>query len=936
MTYQLPRQSLAKLPSFGRYKSGFLAKNLNQRVTTLIKVFLETADQARTQDSNGLSHDDGFSFFEGFLDEVFYAAAYSDLQQEDLREHFVLNGQHEGRWPNALFESDYYHSTHSRVCSRIGQDRLSVPMHFLECDEFSCPSPLLAIKPGPDSDGTKRGNYLAIVYGLVDGDQYAVEGFDSDFVGKQLANNLLSHEFFSPEGFSSTINAYAFLSASPELFSLNGDSNFLLNEKYINHTLQNASFPRSNLSWFLLNEDVLSQERTLQLTADFDILSIVRLLDQKLSVNSIVKGFTEFGERQRALDSVVNPKISIMVICLDNASMVLASLGVFLASSSVNDFEILILDNASVEQERIFLRDHVSFARVVRTETRVSFGEANNILAELALGEYLLFLNSDAFVSAAGVDQLADELDRNPHAVASAPILYFPDGRIQEAGGAWFGDGSVVQFGKGLVSMPKINQEALRPYRSASCLMVRREAFERIGGFNPVFEPAYFEDTFLCAELGLLGDIRTVTSVKVVHLEGYTTTKIEHQEKRELAISLNRQKFAERVQGLELIAQAAPTLRKATQQVTRPQALVVSPYGLMIGGGEQYLLTLSAHLAKTHDVTFAYPQVPTKFRFRRVLWDLGIPEFAANFVEIAEAHTLRPDVMISMGNSLLPHFPPIGKKSVYHCQFPFPDGDSDNRQRLTWAANYDALVVNSTFSEQAINKDPHNGVWKNRVHVVNPPVNSGDESNDNGEPIKRDASKFRIVSVGRFFEGQHCKNQFEMVRAFEELTQTYSGLQLTLLGGVAPNRSSVNYLRKVSERVGSKNVFIRPDASRKSVMSEVRRSNLYWHAAGLGVGNDEPWRMEHFGIAPVEACQLGVLPLVPDNGGVGPNLRHLSDICVYRDIEELVAKTSAIIDGTIAPLSEEKIREFGHRFSVARFNGEWDQILESVANRLES
>jgi glycosyltransferase involved in cell wall biosynthesis len=94
--------------------------------------------------------------------------------------------------------------------------------------------------------------------------------------------------------------------------------------------------------------------------------------------------------------------------------------------------------------------------------------------------------------------------------------------------------------------------------------------------------------------------------------------------------------------------------------------------------------------------------------------------------------------------------------------------------------------------------------------------------------------------------------------------------------------------------------------------------------------------MEHFGIAPVEACQMGVLPLVPDNGGVGPNLRQLSDICVYRDIEELVAKTSAIIDGTFAPLSEEKIREFGHRFSVARFNGEWDQILESVANRLES
>ena len=826
---------------------------------------------------------------------------------------------------------------HSRVCSRYGNDQQSGAMHFLECEVFTCPSPLLVIKPGADSDGAKRGLYLALVYGLINGDDYAVDGFDCVFIRKQLEETLLSHEFLSLGVFSSCISAYAFLSASADLFAINGDPNFLMNEKYINHVLQNASFPRSILSWFLLEEHVLQQQdRILQLTAEFDILSIAQTLDQKLSVNSIVKGVVKFAESQRLSISKTNPKISILVVCLDNAKMVLSALGVFLAASSVNDFELLILDNASIDSDRHFLRDHVSFARVVRTETRVSFGEANNILAELALGEYLLFLNSDAFATAAGVDQLADELDRNPHAVASAPILYFPDGRIQEAGGAWFGDGSVVQFGKGLVSMPKINQEALQPYRSASCLMVRREAFERIGGFNPVFEPAYFEDTFLCAELGILGEIRTVHSAKVVHLEGFTTNKIEHRENKDLAIAVNRQKFAERVQGLELIAQASPASRKGTKVVSRPQALIVSPYGLMIGGGEQYLLTLSAHLSKTHDVTFAYPQIPTKFRFRRVLWDLGIPEFAANFVEIAEAHTLRPDVMISMGNSLLPHFPPIGKKSVYHCQFPFPDGDSDSRQRLSWARDYDALVVNSDFTEQEINMDRQRGVWKDKVYVVSPPVNAGEVANYDGEPIERDSSKFRIVSVGRFFEGQHCKNQYEMVQAFGELALKHNGLELTLIGGLAPSPSSVNYLRKVSRSIGARNVKIRLDASRKSVMSEVRRSNLYWHAAGLGVGNDEPWRMEHFGIAPVEACQMGVLPLVPDNGGVGPNLRQLSDICVYRDINELVAKTSAIIDGTIAPLSEEEIKEFGHRFSVARFNGEWDQILESVAKRSES
>ena len=924
-------KSNGQVAKYRYFKSGLLAKSFNSKTNDLLQSFLRKLDPNIHKSADVTRRKSRFSFFEGFFDENFYAAAYEDLKLEDLERHFALHGQYEGRWPNALFEADYYDSTHSRVCSRYGNDHQSEVMHFLECEAFTCPSPLLVINPGADSDGSKRGLYLAILYGLINGDDYVVDGFDCEFVGIQLEKNLSSHDFLSLGEFSSIIGAYTFLSASNALFALNGDSNFLLNEKHVNHVLQNASFPRSILSWFLLGDEVLQQhDRTLQLAGEFDILSIAQILDQNLSVNSMVKGVRNFKENQRVSITQTNPKISILVVCLDNARMVLSALGVFLASSAVNDFEILILDNASVDADRDFLRDHVNFARVVRTETRVSFGESNNILAELALGEYLLFLNSDAFVTAAGVDQLAAELDRFPHAVASAPILYFPDGRIQEAGGAWFGDGSVVQFGKGLVSLPKFDQQSLRPYRSASCFMVRCEAFERIGGFNPVFEPAYFEDTFLCAELGLLGEIRTVHSVKVVHLEGFTTSKIEHRENKELAISLNRQKFAERVQGLELIAKASVESRTGTQMELRPQALIVSPYGLMIGGGEQYLLTLSAHLSKTHEVTFAFQQVPTKFRFRRVLWDLGIPEFFANFVEIAEAHSLRPDVMISMGNSLLPNFPPIGKKSVYHCQFPFPDGDSDSRQRLMWAKNYDAVVVNSEFTEQQINIDRHSGVWRNRVYVVNPPVNAGAVAVANGELTDREPSKYRIVSVGRFFEGQHCKNQYEMVQAFGELAAKHDGLELTLLGGVAPSHSSVNYLRKVTRSIGACNVIIRPDASRRSVLTEVRRSNLYWHASGLGVGREEPWRMEHFGIAPVEACQLGVLPLVPDNGGVGPNLRQLDDICVYRDIEELVAKTSAIIEGTIQLMSQEKITDFGHRFSVARFNREWGEILESV------
>jgi GT2 family glycosyltransferase len=588
------------------------------------------------------------------------------------------------------------------------------------------------------------------------------------------------------------------------------------------------------------------------------------------------------------------------------------------------------LDNASIESDREFLSDNISVARVIRSDVRVSFGEANNILAEVASGDYLLFLNSDAFVTANGVDRLIAELDSDSGCAAVAPTLYFPNGIVQESGGAWFADGSVIQFGKGLTSAPTVDLATLRPYRSASCLMVRRDAFERVGGFSYVFEPAYFEDTFLCAELALVGEIRTVSSVKVVHLEGFTTNKIEHRSNKEISISLNRKKFVERVKNLDLITSPSASTRQKNHNSTRPTALLVSPYGLMIGGGEQYLLTLAAHLAVNHDVVLAYPTVPSRFRFRRVLFDLGIREFEASLVDFSEALWLRPEVLISMGNSLLPNFPPIGKHSVYHCQFPFPDGDADNRLRFSWAEQYEALVVNSPFTADNTSAGVEQNPWINRVHVISPPVNATGFSSGAEKIALPISNKFRIVSVGRFFEGQHCKNQLEMVRAFAELTREFTDIELTLFGGVAPDSGSVNYLRKVTGLVGSKSISVRPDASRESVLTGIQRSNLYWHAAGLGVSEDEPWRMEHFGISPIEACQLGVLPLVHDSGGVGPNLRTLSNSCVYRDLDELVSKTRSLVESRDLPVSKEEIERFGNSFSVENFNENWDILLSSL------
>ena len=916
--------------TYGSHRRGVVVDRLDKKVKTLLSTFFAQHQNMGSSEGErkraGLIND--FSFFEGFFNEDFYREAYSDISLEDPRSHFILHGQFEDRWPNPLFETDYYVEAHLKFCQNCSDNDQSGPLHFLECEVFTCPSPLLDLQPGPDPDGIRRGEYLAIVYGVLNGDNFATSAFDPIFVGKQLEVNFSSHDYFSLSMFPSTVSAYAFLSASSTLFGINGDANFLLNEKHINHPLQSATFPRSILSWFVLSEEIIERlDQKIPLSDDFDILAIAKVLNEDLDFKSITKSAKDSKTLLRTQNSASIPKVSILIICLDNAKMVVASLAVLFANSNFgpDDYEILILDNASLASDSEFLKENAPFARIVRYEERVSFGEANNVLAELASSDFLLFLNSDAFVTSSGVSHLMSELENDKGAVAVAPTLYFPNGLLQESGGAWFNDGSVVQFGKGMLSSPTIDISLLRPYRSAACLMVRREAFERVGGFSYVFEPVYFEDTFLCAELALIGKIRTIPEVRVVHLEGYTTNKTEHRANRELAISLNRQKFVERVKDLNLISPAIPPTRTNSTRSVRPTALLVSPFGLMVGGGEQYLLTLAAHLSDTHDIILSYASVPSKYRLQRVLFDLGIPQFEASLIDTSEALWLRPEILVSMGNSLLPNFPPIGQQSVYHCQFPFPDGDSGNRLRASWAEQYQAVVVNSLFT--AINAESSNKHWLNKVQVISPPVNAKLFSSNMVRTEQSGSAKFRIVSVGRFFENDHCKNQVEMVRAFSELAREHPAIELTLFGGVAVDSGSISYLRKVNELVGSKRVSVRPNASRKSVLTELQSSDLYWHAAGLGVSDDEPWKMEHFGIAPIEACQLGVFPLAHDSGGLGQNLKSLSEFCVYQEIDELVLKTKSLIASRELPVSKSGVVEFGERFSVENFNENWNVLL---------
>jgi GT2 family glycosyltransferase len=184
-------------------------------------------------------------------------------------------------------------------------------------------------------------------------------------------------------------------------------------------------------------------------------------------------------------------------------------------------------------------------ATVVASDRNLGFGVGNDLAALHARGEVLCLLNSDAIVPPGWLDGLLAGLDRHADAGAVVPLYLSPDGTVGEAGCAVEPDGRVVALDVGAdpeaaaLRFPRRVQ-----YGSAACMLLRRSDFAAVGGFDPGFAPAYYEDVDLAFRLAERG--RTVwlePSVQVVHAQG--ASSLTHAD----AVALrdaNRERFRRR------------------------------------------------------------------------------------------------------------------------------------------------------------------------------------------------------------------------------------------------------------------------------------------------------------------------------------------------------------------------------------------------------
>ncbi len=249
---------------------------------------------------------------------------------------------------------------------------------------------------------------------------------------------------------------------------------------------------------------------------------------RRLTVPRRLSGILAWRRSRVRLDDISDPAVSIIIPAHNQWSFTLRCLHSIARCSEGVPYEVVLVDNASTDRTPRF-QERVENLVVVRLASNEGFVGACNAGARLAKAPNLLFLNNDVEVTKGWLLPLLDAFDKYPSCGAVGAKLVYPNGRLQEAGGIVWQDGSAWNYGRSDdPSRPGYCYVREIDYCSGAALMVRREVFSEVGGFDEAYSPGYWEDTDLCFAVRKAGKTVLFQPASVVrHYEGATSGRSE-------------------------------------------------------------------------------------------------------------------------------------------------------------------------------------------------------------------------------------------------------------------------------------------------------------------------------------------------------------------------------------------------------------------------
>lgn len=200
--------------------------------------------------------------------------------------------------------------------------------------------------------------------------------------------------------------------------------------------------------------------------------------------------------------------------------------------------EVIVVDSASSDGTPAMVKTEFPTVRLLEQAENIGYTRGNNIGLAAAAGEYLLLLNPDTTVRETALAQMAAYLDVHPDVGIVGPHTLNGDGTHQPA--RWRFPSRRLAFmetawlrpyaGRLLADYEYVDVSAETTHGAdwvqGSCLMARREAYEKIGGLD-IGYVMFFEELDWCKRAADAG-FKTVYlgSAQIVHYGGASTDQI--------------------------------------------------------------------------------------------------------------------------------------------------------------------------------------------------------------------------------------------------------------------------------------------------------------------------------------------------------------------------------------------------------------------------
>jgi GT2 family glycosyltransferase len=291
----------------------------------------------------------------------------------------------------------------------------------------------------------------------------------------------------------------------------------------------------------LRNVLVRTRDASGALAASVDGLDRNQVIHVPKVLHHDVPGPVRAKPRRQRRAETRGPLVSVVVPTRDQLGLLRTCVEGVLRDTRYAPLELIVVDNGSEEAETLaYLRrlEGRTRCRVVRDPSPFNFSALVNLGARAARGEFVCLLNND--IEVIRRDWLAQMVlqARAPDVAGVGAMLYYPDDTVQH-GGVMLGVGGVAGHMHYRVARgdPGYMQRAFHPQElsavTGACMLVRRSAFDAVGGFDEDL-PVAFNDIDFCIRLRLAGwRIVWTPDAELYHHESVSRGKEDTPEKHQ-------------------------------------------------------------------------------------------------------------------------------------------------------------------------------------------------------------------------------------------------------------------------------------------------------------------------------------------------------------------------------------------------------------------